>query len=60
MCTLTQNKETFIILNEMTKVLENVVKENNNPAIKQIFEDFKKAETVEEKIWIAEAFEENI
>jgi hypothetical protein len=40
--------------------MQQIVKENNNELTNQIFEDFINAKTLKEKVWIAEALEENI
>jgi hypothetical protein len=62
MCTIKQSENPALkhTLLQLTQTMQQIVKENNNELTNQIFEDFINAKTLKEKVWIAEALEENI
>ena len=63
MCTIKQQKKDEMIKNilpQLNQAIETIVKQNDTKLVNQIHQDFLKAETLQEKIWILEALEENI
>ncbi len=48
------------IITEMVMIMDNVIDETQDESLWRIRQDFMKATTIKEKIWIAQAFEESI
>lgn len=49
-----------MIITEIVMIMDNVIDETQEESLWRIRQDFMKATTIKEKIWIAQAFEESI
>lgn len=58
--TTNEKQELFSILRELTYTMQQLVKQNQSDLINQIYKDFLEAKTIKEKIWIAEALEDEL
>jgi hypothetical protein len=56
----TRNEALKHTLLQLTQTIKKLVEENDNELTRQIFQDFLEAKTIKEKVWIAEALQENI
>jgi len=55
-----QKNRLKMIITEMVIIMDNVIDETQDESLWRIRQDFMKATTIKEKIWIAQAFEESI
>lgn len=58
--TTNEKQELFSILRELTYTMQQLVKQNQSDLTNQIYKDFLEAKTIKEKIWIAEALEDEL